>query len=339
MVLGIGFVDVLHGKITFGQLLVMLNYVGLVYQPMATISTTIGSLQEVKVNLQVALELLDTKPDVKDLPDATDIGTAVGNVRFENVRFSYEDRLETLRGVNFEAKAGQVVAIVGHTGAGKTTLVSLIGRFYDTTSGQVLLDNRDVRSLTLKSLRHQIGMVLQEPLLFSGTIADNIRYGRPEATMDEIVEAAQAANAHGFITDLPEGYDTVLGERGAKLSGGERQRISVARAFVKNAPILILDEPTSSVDLKTEDVILDALDSLMVGRTTFIIAHRLSTVRRADLVLVLDHGRIVEQGPPEVLLLRDGPYRQLYDLQVNGLDARAAMLSFESESAAVEAEG
>jgi len=324
LVLGIGFVKVLNGSITFGELLVMLNYVGLVYQPMATISATVGSLQEVKVSLQIAFDLLNTDPEVKDLPGAKDIERAAGHIQYEDVNFSYEGRVDTLTGVTFEVKPGQVVAVVGHTGAGKTTLVSLVGRFYDASGGRVLLDGQDVRTLTLKSLRQQFAMVLQESLLFSATIADNIRYGRADATMDEIVAAARAANAHNFISALPDGYDTVLGERGVKLSGGERQRISVARAFVKNAPILILDEPTSSVDTRTEEVILDALDTLMVGRTTFIIAHRLSTIRRADTILVLDHGRVVEQGSQEELLALNGHYRRLYDLQMNGISSEAA---------------
>ena len=208
-----------------------------------------------------------------------------------------------------------MVAVVGPTGAGKTTLVSLLPRIYDATRGRITLDGRDVKELTLESLRAQISVVLQEPVLFSGTIAENIRYGRLDATTDVVVAAAEAANAHDFITRLPQGYDTELGERGAKLSGGERQRISVARAFLKDAPILILDEPTSSIDSRTEAVILDALDRLMEGRTTFMIAHRLSTVRRADHILVVDHGRVVEQGTHEELLALDGTYKQLHDLQ------------------------
>jgi ABC-type multidrug transport system fused ATPase/permease subunit len=208
-----------------------------------------------------------------------------------------------------------VVAIVGPTGAGKTTLMSLIPRFYERKRGRVLIDGRDVRQFTLRSLREQVSVVLQEPLLFSGTIAENIRYGRLDATDDEVRAAATAANAHEFICRLPNGYDTELGERGVQLSGGERQRIAVARAFLKDAPILILDEPTSSIDSKTEAVILDALDRLMVGRTTFMIAHRLSTVRRADVILVLDRGRLVERGTHDDLLRRNGLYKQLHNMQ------------------------
>jgi ABC-type multidrug transport system fused ATPase/permease subunit len=223
--------------------------------------------------------------------------------------------MDTLQDIHFDIKPGQVVALVGPTGAGKTTLVSLLPRFYDAVQGHILIDGTDIRKLKLESLRKQISIVLQEPLLFSGTIAENIRYGRLNATQEEIIDAATAANAHDFIIRLPQGYETELGERGAKLSGGERQRIAVARAFIKDAPILILDEPTSSIDSKTEAVILDALDRLIEGRTTFLIAHRLSTIRRSDVILVLDRGRLVEQGTHEQLLRHDGLYKQLYDMQ------------------------
>jgi ABC-type multidrug transport system fused ATPase/permease subunit len=235
---------------------------------------------------------------------------------FENVDFSYRGREETLHGVSFEALPGQVVGIVGPTGAGKSTLVSLIPRFCDPQGGRVLLDETDIRKIKLASLRQQISIVLQDPLLFSGTIEDNIRYGRLDADETEIVEAARAANAHDFIMRLPKKYKTPLGERGARLSGGERQRVSVARAFLKDAPILILDEPTSSIDSKTEAVILDALDRLMKGRTTFMIAHRLSTIRNPDLILVMDQGRIVQRGAHDELLAEEGLYRQLWQMQM-----------------------
>jgi ABC-type multidrug transport system fused ATPase/permease subunit len=231
------------------------------------------------------------------------------------VHFEYPGRAGTLTDISFDIQPGQVVAIVGPTGAGKTTLMNLIPRFYDPQRGRVLLDGRDVRALSLESLRRQISMVPQEPVLFSGTIADNIRYGRLHATMDEIVEAARAANAHDFIERLADGYQTDIGERGVRLSGGERQRICVARAFLKDAPILILDEPTSSIDSKTEAIILDALDELMIGRTTFMIAHRLSTIRHADLIATLDHGGLVEQGTHEELIARGGLYKQMHDVQ------------------------
>jgi ATP-binding cassette subfamily B protein len=304
LVLGFGAYQTLEGRLTPGQLLVVLSYIALVYKPLETISTTVGSFQELFVSLKVAL------------------AAARGDVRFENVSFHYRERVGTLNEISFEARAGQVIAIVGPTGAGKTTLVSLIPRLYEAQQGRVLIDGLDVRRLTLRSLRLQVSIVLQEPLLFSGSVADNIRYGRLEASMEEVIEAARAANAHDFIVRLPRQYDTELGERGAKLSGGERQRIAVARAFLKRAPILILDEPTSSIDSRTEAVILDALDRLMVGRTTFLIAHRLSTIRRADAILVVDQGRLVERGTHQELLERGGLYKQLHDVQVRQAERR-----------------
>jgi ATP-binding cassette subfamily B protein/subfamily B ATP-binding cassette protein MsbA len=316
LVLGFGAYHVMRGELTVGQLLVIMSYIAAVYQPLEAISYTIGSLQEVFISLKIGFDLLDTEPDIKDTPGAVHIQRARGRVTFERVHFSYKGRVDTLKDISFEAQAGQVIAIVGPTGAGKTTLVSLLPRFYDPNQGCILLDGTDIHKLTLKSLRQQISIVLQEPLLFSGSIANNIRYGRLDASMDDIIGAARAANAHDFIMALPKKYETELGERGAKLSVGERQRIAVARAFLKDAPILILDEPTSSIDSKTEAVILDALERLMVGRTTFIVAHRLSTIRNADVILVLDRGRLVEQGTHENLLQRGGLYKQLYDMQI-----------------------
>jgi ATP-binding cassette subfamily B protein len=318
VVLGFGGWHVVQGDLTAGRLLVVIAYIAAVYKPLETISTTIGSMQEIFVALDTSFGLLDTPVEIKDTPHAKPIARCEGWVRLENVNFAYEDRRHTLVDVSVEAKPGQVIGIVGPTGAGKTTLVTLLPRFYEPQSGRILLDGKDIRDLTLASLRDQFSIVLQEPLLFSGTIGENIRYGRLEATDDDIVEAAQAANAHDFIERLPHKYETVLGERGAKLSGGERQRISVARAFLRNSPILILDEPTSSIDTKTEAVILDALERLMLGRTTFMIAHRLSTVRNADLLVVLQEGRIVEQGTHEQLSTRRGVYQQLYEMQTNG---------------------
>ena len=345
LVLGFGAYRALQGQITVGELLVVLAYIASVYQPLEAISTTIGSMQEVFVTLKIAFDLLDTDPEIKDDPAARPLpGRAKGRVVFDKVNFSYRGRTDTLVDVSFDARPGQVIGIVGPTGAGKSTLVSLIPRFYAPKSGNIFLDGREIRSITLRSLREQISMVLQEPLLFSGTIADNIRYGRLDATPDEVVEAAKCANAHDFIERLPQKYETLIGERGAMLSGGERQRISVARAFLRDAPVLILDEPTSSIDSRTEAVILDALDRLMAGRTTFMIAHRLSTLRHADQILVIDRGRVVERGTHEKLLERDGMYRQLYELQnrhsrrVQELKADAAAIPGAIEPAEVSAE-
>jgi ATP-binding cassette subfamily B protein len=315
LVLGVGAYHAIQGKVTAGQLLVILAYIAAVYKPLETISYTVGSLQDRFAGLQMAFHILDTTPAVREAPDAVTLGRAAGHLRFEGLCFEYPGREGTLTDISFEAMPGQVVAVVGPTGAGKTTLMNLIPRFYDPRGGRILLDGHDVRALSLESLRRQISLVSQEPLLFSGTVAQNIRYGRLDATNDEIETAARAANAHDFITRLPLGYDTEIGEQGARLSGGERQRICVARAFLKDAPILILDEPTSSIDSKTEAVILDALDRLMVGRTTFMIAHRLSTVRHADLIVALDRGTLAEQGTHDQLMARGGLYKQLHDVQ------------------------
>jgi ABC-type multidrug transport system fused ATPase/permease subunit/GT2 family glycosyltransferase len=315
LVLAFGAYHVLQKQLTVGELMVVMGYIAAIYQPLEQISATMSTLQQQFINLRGALDLLDTKPEIVEAPDAVAIDRARGQVRFEQVTFGYERRFETLRDVSFEARPGQTVAIVGPTGAGKSTLVSLIPRFYDPGRGRVLLDGLEVRRLTLASLRAQISVVLQEALLFSGSIRENIRYGRLDSDNDDVIAAARAANAHDFIEQLPQGYDTELGERGAQLSGGERQRIAVARAFLKDAPILILDEPTSAVDSKTEAVILDALDRLMEGRTTFLIAHRLATIRSADWIVVLHAGEIVEQGQHDVLLERGGLYRELHDAQ------------------------
>jgi ATP-binding cassette subfamily B protein len=324
LVLGFGAWQVLRKHLTVGELLVVMGYIAAIYQPLEAISATVSTLQQRFISFRKALKLLETDPEIKEAPDAVGIERARGAVSFDGVRFGYQSRAEVLKGISFEVAAGQRVAIVGPTGAGKSTLVSLIPRFYDVGEGRILLDGSDIRQLKLDGLRDQIAMVLQEPLLFSGTIADNIRYGRLEATDEEIVGAAEAAGAHDFITGLPKQYETELGERGAQISGGERQRISVARAFLRNAPILVLDEPTSSIDSKTEALILDALDRLMVGRTSFMIAHRLSTVRHADLIFVLNHGELVERGTHEELLMLGGLYRQLYDAQIGGRSRRAA---------------
>jgi ATP-binding cassette, subfamily B, bacterial len=315
LVLGYGALQVIHNNLTVGELIVILAYVAAVYQPLQQISATFSALQNEFISLRQSLALLERKPAVENAPDAVAVTTA-GAITFEHVDFDYQGRVGTLRDVSFGVEPGQRIAIVGPTGAGKTTLVSLIPRFFDPKRGSVCLDGHDLRSLTAESLRAQISVVHQEPLLFSGSVTDNIRYSRMDATMDEVVAAAEAANAHDFVTRWPEQYETRLGERGSQLSGGERQRIAIARAFLKEAPILILDEPTSAIDSRTEKVILDALDRLMVGRTSFVIAHRLSTVRGADRILVMDDGCLVEQGTHEELHAAAGLYRQLFEAQV-----------------------
>jgi len=333
LVLGFGAYHVLEGTITLGQLTVLIAYVAAIYQPLESITNTIGQLNQQLVFLNAVMSLLDEEPEVVDKPDAIDFGKARGEIEFKDVCFNYKDRVDTLKDVSFKVEAGARVAIVGPTGAGKTTLVSLLVRYYDPASGTISIDGHDIKDITIDCLRRQLSLVLQNPMLFSGSIADNIRYGRLEANMEEIVAAAKSANCHDFIESLPDGYETELGEGGAQLSGGERQRICVARAFIRDAPILILDEPTSSIDSKTESVILDALETLMQGRTSFMIAHRLSTIRGADLIVVMHHGEVVEHGTHEELIARDGLYYQLYEAQTG----RAARI--EAEYAIAQAEG
>jgi ATP-binding cassette subfamily B protein/subfamily B ATP-binding cassette protein MsbA len=330
LVLGFGAYFVLKHKLTAGELLVVMGYVAALYAPLEQISNTVSGLQMQFITLRGALKLLDTEPEITEKPNARRTGRVNGNVAFEHVSFSYAGRSGTLVDVSFEAAAGSRIGIVGPTGAGKSTLLSLLPRFYDPQRGRVLLDGQDVRDLTLKSLRDQVSLVSQEPLLFSDTLGENIRYGRLEAQEREVVAAAEAANAHEFVSALKHGYGTLIGERGARLSGGERQRISIARAFIKDAPILILDEPTSAIDSKTEVLMLDALERLMEGRTTFIVAHRLSTIVDADQILVLNHGSIVERGTHDELVALGGLYSQLHAAQ-NGERRRRAAAQVSAE--------
>jgi ATP-binding cassette subfamily B protein len=296
-VLYIGIRHVQASTITLGELLLVLAYLAQLYGPMELLSKKAGDLQASLVSVDRAFALLDQAPDVADRADARPLVRAVGAVEFQDVEFSYAGNGPVLQNVSFRVPSGSRVGLEGRTGAGKTTLVSLLTRFYDPTGGTVLLDGTDIRDFRLADLRNQFAIVLQEPVLFSTSIAENIAYAKPDATQAEIEAAARSANAHDFIADLPQGYDTLVGERGLRLSGGERQRISLARAFLKDAPLLILDEPTSSVDVATEAAIMDALRSLMRGRTTFIIAHRLSTLERCDVRLRLDGGRVMFEEP------------------------------------------
>jgi ATP-binding cassette subfamily B protein len=319
LILLLGGFHVLEGGLTVGELLVILAYIGQIHEPLEAIGETLTDMQLSLASAERTLEVLEIEPDVQDRPGAKALERVAGKIAVENVSFGYREGHKVLHNISFTAQSGEVVAIVGPTGAGKTTLANLLVRFYDPIAGKVTLDGHDLRDLTVKTLRKNIALVIQEPILFTGSIRDNIAYGRQNAKMKEIEEAAKSANAHDFISALPDGYDTKVGERGAGLSGGERQRVAIARAFLMNAPILILDEPTSSVDSRTELVILDALDRLMLGRTTFIIAHRLSTVRYADQILVIEKGRIVERGTHSDLIGKAGLYAQLYQLQHGAL--------------------
>lgn len=281
------------GRITLGDLVLVMSYLALLYSPLQTLSKSAASLQGSLVSAERAFELLDQAPEVIEKPDARPLVRARGQVACENVSFGYNPERPALEKISFEISAGSRVGIAGTTGAGKSTLVSLLLRLYDPTAGKVFLDGVDLRDYKLRDLRNQFAIVLQEPVLFSSSIGENIAYAKPAATDAEIIAAAQAANAHDFISRLPQGYKTEVGERGVQLSGGERQRISLARAFLKDAPILILDEPTSSVDVKTEAVIMEAMLRLMQGRTTFMIAHRLATLDVCDVRIQLEHGQLV----------------------------------------------
>jgi ATP-binding cassette subfamily B protein len=281
------------GRITLGELILVMSYLALLYTPLQMVSKSAASLQGSLVSAERAFQLLDELPDVIEKPHARPLTRAQGQVAFENVSFGYNSERPALRDISFEIATGSRVGIAGTTGAGKSTLVSLLLRLYDPSAGKISLDGVDLCDFKLRDLRNQFAIVLQEPVLFSSSIAENIAYAKPDASEDEIIAAAQAANAHDFISRLPQGYKTDVGERGVQLSGGERQRISLARAFLKDAPILILDEPTSSVDVKTEAIIMEAMLRLMRGRTTFMIAHRLTTLDVCDVRIQLEHGRIV----------------------------------------------
>lgn len=297
-VLWLGVRHVQANTLTLGNLLLVMAYLGQLYDPLKIIGRKAASLQGHLASVQRAFHLLEESADVVDRPNARRLVRASGSIQYRNVCFGYQSDRPVLHGISFEVPSGARVGIAGRTGAGKTSLVSLLPRFYDPTSGQILLDGVDLRDYKLDDLRNQFAIVLQEPVLFSTSISENIGYARPSASKEEIVQAARLANAHDFILGLPDGYETLVGERGMRLSGGERQRISLARAFLKNAPILILDEPTSSVDIKTEAGILEAMERLMEGRTTFIIAHRLNTLERCTIHLQLENGRLVSLRSP-----------------------------------------
>jgi ATP-binding cassette subfamily B protein/subfamily B ATP-binding cassette protein MsbA len=324
LVAGLGGFLAIQGLITVGVVVAFLQYVQNFFRPIQTVAQMWTVAQSALAASERVFDLIDREPEIQDAPDATELTQVSGRVSFEGVWFGYEDETPVLCDVTFTAEPGQTVALVGPTGAGKTTLVSLIPRFYDVNSGKVCLDGKDVRAVTQRSLRTHMGIVTQDPFLFSGSMADNIRYGRLDATEEEVVAAATAANAHDFITRLPEGYQTEIGERGKLLSQGQRQLIAIARAILANPRILIMDEATASVDTRTEVLIQRALHNLMQGRTSFVIAHRLSTVRNADQVLVIDDGRIVERGMHHELMQLGGMYADLYNRQFYQADEHAS---------------
>lgn len=304
------------GAITVGSLFAMISYVLMLSAPVSRLGFLVNLAATASASASRVFEIIDTSSEVPERPDAIDLKDVRGEVRFENVTFSYPSSGDVISDVDFTAKPGEIVALIGPTGSGKSTVTNLIPRFYDVTSGRVLIDGIDVRDVTLRSLRKPIAAVLQAPFLFNDTIADNIAYGKPDASREEIVAAAKTAAAHEFIMSFPDGYDTIVGERGVTLSGGQKQRIAIARAVICDPRILILDDSTSSVDTETEHIIQEALAEIMRHRTTFVIAQRLLTLKSADQILVLNQGEIVERGVHDELLEADGLYREIYDLQL-----------------------
>jgi subfamily B ATP-binding cassette protein MsbA len=309
-----GGASVISGERTQGAFVAFLTAMMLLYEPFKHLTRTNAAIQNGLAAAERLFEVLDEHNDVTNRPDADILKGIQHGLRFENVSFRYLDDW-VLRHINLEVCAGEVVALVGPSGGGKSTLSDLIPRFYDVNEGQVLIDGKDIRDVTLQSLREQIAVVTQFTFLFNDSVRNNIAYGAPERPLEEVIAAAKAANAHDFIMALPQGYDTIIGELGVRLSGGQRQRLAIARALLKNAPILILDEATSSLDTESERLVQDAIEQLMVGRTVLVIAHRLSTIQRADRILVLVDGQIVEEGRHEELLIHNAQYRRLYDLQ------------------------
>lgn len=314
--------SVINGSITAGSLVAFLTYAVNISNPIKRLSRVIGNIQKALAAAQRVFDVLDLPEVIKNAPDAKALPPVKGDVRFKDVCFAYNESEEVLSHVSFEVKPGEMIAFVGPSGAGKSTVASLLPRFYDATNGSITIDGQDIRKVTLDSLREQVGIVPQETVLFNGSVYDNILYGRLDATREEVEAAAKAANAHDFIMQLPNGYETMLGDRGMNISGGQRQRISIARAILKNPQILILDEATSALDTESERVVQEALDRLMVGRTSFVIAHRLSTIKNADKIMVLEKGQLIEQGNHDELMAMDGLYAHLYKIQYRSKEAK-----------------
>ena len=316
---------VLRGEMTLGEMVAFNSFLILIAEPARQMVWLVNTAGEAGAGLKRTFDVLDMKPEIASPPEAEVLPPLSGRVEFRDVNFRYQgEDSDALQDINLRVEPNQIVALIGPTGSGKTSLVNLIPRFYDIFTGSLLVDGIDIRQADLPSLRRQIGIVLQTSLLFSVSIRENIAYGRPDASLEDVIAAAKAAQAHEFIREMPEGYDTVVGERGITLSGGQRQRVAIARALLLDPRILILDDSTSSVDTQTERLIQQALDDLMEGRTTFVIAQRLSTVRRADQILVLDQGRIVERGTHDQLLTQQGLYREIYELQLRGQESSDA---------------
>ena len=315
LILWYGGNNVIAGETTAGSLVAFLAYAVNISNPIKRITRVSGNIQRALAAAQRVFNVLDLPEEVRDLPDARALPAVTGNVSFEHVTFSYNSGDEVLHNLSFTAKPGQAIGLVGPSGAGKSTIASLLPRFYDCDAGTIRIDGTDIKEVTLESLRQQVGIVPQETILFNGSVYDNILYGRLDATKEEIEEAAKAANAHDFIMELPEGYKTMLGDRGVNISGGQRQRIAIARAILKDPRILVLDEATSALDTESERLVQEALNRLMVGRTSIIIAHRLSTIKNADRILVLDKGKLVEDGTHDELMEKNGLYAHLYQIQ------------------------
>lgn len=317
LVIGIGGIMAARGEIDAGEVVAFLLYLSSLYAPINSLARTNEDLQDSLAAGERIFQMLEVKSDVTDKEGAIDIGKCSGNIEFKNVSFAYNDSAEVLNNFSLNIKQGETVALVGSTGVGKTTIASLITRFYDPTSGSILLDGVDLKDITLHSLHENISMVLQDVFLFHGTVAENIRYGAPDATDEEVYKASLLANADSFIQELENGYDTIVGERGVRLSGGQKQRIAIARAILRNRPILILDEATSAVDNRTERLIHKAIDTVIENRTTIIIAHRLSTIKNADKIVLIEDGGVKEMGSHEELLQLNGAYKKLYETGIN----------------------
>jgi ATP-binding cassette subfamily B protein len=312
LVMWVGANHVMAGTLTLGELVIFISYLAFMFISLNQISATWGMIQGARVGVKRVFEILDTEPDLDDGTKVLSPHLAQGDIVWNQVYFEYQPKQPILKNINLYVQQGEKVAIVGATGAGKSTLVSLLPRFYDPQAGQVTINGVDIREYQLKSLRQQISMVLQPPLIFPISLRENIAYGRPEATLKEIITAAKQACIHDFIAQLPQGYDTVVGEMGTTLSEGQKQRITIARAILRDAPILILDEPTSAMDSETETLIVEALEKLMVGKTTLIVAHRLSTIRQCDRIIVMRDGTIVEQGTFHELMQQKGTFATFY---------------------------